>query len=216
MIERIDHPERAIGIIASSVGAVDGSRGGLLSERFPGLRRGPGKQVDGFLFHLVEAEGVVVVVADDDVATGVEGEVFGAVELGGGAGSIVAGVAFFAGGIYESVNASFLVDVTESVAFPGGDEDRAVCSVDGGARADQGREGRFFAILGNTAFSVSGDGFHPMRGEIDLENLELAEIRDEEFVVIRMKGDGVGIFELQFSVTEGGELAGIEIDDTDS
>ena len=73
--------------------------------------------MDGFFFDLVEAEGVVVVVADDDVAIGVEGEVFGSVELGGGAWSVVAGVAFLTGGVHEGVDAALFVDMTQGVAF---------------------------------------------------------------------------------------------------
>ena len=61
---------------------------------FCGERRA-GEEVDRFLLHFVEAEAVVIFVADDDVAFGVESKMLGALEFGLRSGAVVAGVAFF-------------------------------------------------------------------------------------------------------------------------
>ena len=74
MVERVSDPERPVGSVAGAVGTVE-----LVgSDTF--LARCSMEQMEGFGAGLVNAEGVIVVVANDEIAFGVEGEVFGAIE----------------------------------------------------------------------------------------------------------------------------------------
>jgi len=216
VVEGIDNPKSSLGIIASPVGAVDSGGGGCFAKCLARLGRGAGEEVDGFFLHLVESKSVVVVVADDDITIGIEGEMLGAVELGSGARATVSGVAFFAGGVDESVKETLCIDMAESVSFPRGDEEGAIGSVNGSPGADERREGRFLAILWNAAFPGSGDGFHRIRGEIDLEDFELSQICDEELVVIGVKRDGVRFFEGELAIAQRRERFCFEVDDTDA
>lgn len=172
--------------------------------------------MDRFLCRFVEADGVVVVVADDDVSAWIEGEVFWAVEAGGVAGSVITGEALFAGGVDEGVDLSGLVDVTEGVAFAAGKVDAVIGAVDGCAGSDEGRFESGAAVFGDSLFSVAGAGGDFEGGEVDLEDFELSEVGNEEVLVIGAEVDGVGLFEGELAVAEGGEFSGVEVDDADA
>lgn len=62
MVEGVGDPEVSFLIISGPVGAVE------LLEGFAGLGWCSRKEVDGFFLRLVEADSVVVVIADDDVS----------------------------------------------------------------------------------------------------------------------------------------------------
>ena len=72
VVEGIRDPESAFSIIARLVGTVDDGRSWGIIKCFARSWRRAGEEVNGLLFHLVEPQGVVVVVADHDISVGVE------------------------------------------------------------------------------------------------------------------------------------------------
>ena len=86
----------------------------------------------------VEAQDVVVVIADDEVALRIESQVLRAVEAGFDGGAIVAGRAFLASKIDNGFQGAFWGDLANGMAFAGGEEDGSVLTVDCGPGSEEG------------------------------------------------------------------------------
>lgn len=86
----------------------------------------------------VEAQDVVVVIADDEVAFRIECQMLWAVEAGFDGGAIVAGRAFLASKIDNGFQGAFGGDLANGMAFAGGEEDGSVLSVDRGPGSEEG------------------------------------------------------------------------------
>ena len=158
MLFDVGDEQVARGVDGDADGAIQlgGGRGPVVAAVTGGAVAGDGDDVAGRLDHL--ADHVVATVGDEQVARGVDGEAAGAVQLGGGRGSVVAAVTGGAvAGDGDDV-AGRLDHLADHVVVRVGDE-QVARGVDGEADgAVQLGGGRGPVVAAVTGGAVAGDG----------------------------------------------------------